>query len=239
MTRLSYSSLSNLNGASAVASINANFAAVQTELEKALYRDGTATNSMTADLDMNSNNILNLPAAATSTEPVRKAEFDALDAEFDALETSINASIAAINSLITDLNADVDAIDASVAAAAASAAAAEAILALARFSSYAEGVPTASEEMFRFVIADSITIPASLTGSLGDAATAATAETVFSVQKNDVEFGTLTFAASGTTATAAGDETSLVAGDILSVLAPASPDATLGDVSITIAGTRT
>lgn len=42
--------------------------------------------------------------------------------------------------------------------------------------------------------------PASLTGSVLKAGTAATAQTVFSCKKNGAEFGTITVAASGTTA---------------------------------------
>lgn len=42
------------------ASINTNFTAIQTALENALSRDGTSPNNMTADLDLDSNDILNL-----------------------------------------------------------------------------------------------------------------------------------------------------------------------------------
>ena len=81
MAKFSYSTLTTLNGASAVQTINANFQALQTAMDKALFRDGTSPNSMSADLDMNSNDILNLPAATAATNPVRKAEFDVLDAD--------------------------------------------------------------------------------------------------------------------------------------------------------------
>lgn len=44
----------------AITTINNNFAAVETAMEKTLSRDGTTPNQMTADLDMNGNDILNI-----------------------------------------------------------------------------------------------------------------------------------------------------------------------------------
>lgn len=55
--------------------INQNFQTVQDEFDNTLSRDGTAPNSMLADLDMNSQRILNLPSATTNTEPVTYAQF--------------------------------------------------------------------------------------------------------------------------------------------------------------------
>lgn len=78
MAKLTLSDLANLNNeTSAVATINANSDLIETALENTLSRDGTSPNSMGADLDMNSNQILNLPEATLDTEPVRKGEFDA------------------------------------------------------------------------------------------------------------------------------------------------------------------
>lgn len=75
--KVSYTSITNLNQqSSTIAALNNNFAAFQTAMNNTLSRDGTATNTMGATLDMNSNRIINLPAAITDTEPVRKSEFD-------------------------------------------------------------------------------------------------------------------------------------------------------------------
>lgn len=77
MAKLTLSDLTNLqNDQSVVSTINSNNAAIETALENTLSRDGTSPNTMSADLDMNSNQIINLVAATTDTEPVRKAEFD-------------------------------------------------------------------------------------------------------------------------------------------------------------------
>ena len=106
MAKFSYSTLTTLTGASAVQTINANFQALQTAMDKALFRDGTSPNSMSADLDMNSNDILNLPAATAATNPVRKAEFDVLDAEFDTLSSSVSASITAFDTRLTTIETE-------------------------------------------------------------------------------------------------------------------------------------
>jgi len=81
--------------ASLVTSINTNNAAIEVALENTLSRDGTTPNQMDADLDMNSNNIINLPAAASNTEPVRKLEFDAFQTTFNSGITNLNNAVTA------------------------------------------------------------------------------------------------------------------------------------------------
>jgi hypothetical protein len=51
---------------SAAAAINENFSRVQDAIENTLSRDGTAPNNMTADLDMDSNDILNVDVVETA-----------------------------------------------------------------------------------------------------------------------------------------------------------------------------
>lgn len=101
------------------------------------------------------------------------------------------------------------------------------------------GAPSADQVMLRIPIPRAVVFPADLTGSQGAAGTAATAETDFDIQKNGASFGTMRFAASGTVATfisAAGS--TFAAGDVLTVVAPATPDATLADVGFMLIGTR-
>lgn len=111
MAKLTTSDISSLNS-SAVTTINNNFALVETAMENTLSRDGTSPNSMSADLDMNSNNIINLPAAASSTEPVRKAEFDANNVTLEATvstyanNASASAAAAAVSALEAESHAD-------------------------------------------------------------------------------------------------------------------------------------
>ena len=66
------SNLVNLtNQTTAVNTINANNAAITAGFDNTLSRDGTQPNTMGSNLDMNNNQILNLPAPSTSSSPVR------------------------------------------------------------------------------------------------------------------------------------------------------------------------
>lgn len=104
---------------------------------------------------------------------------------------------------------------------------------------FIQGKPTASEKVMRFVTPRAFDLPASFTGSKGDAATAATAQTDFDVKKGATSIGTIRFSASAVTASfIAASATAFTAGDVLSVVAPATPDATLADISITFKGSR-
>jgi hypothetical protein len=78
-----------------------------------------------------------------------------------------------------------------------------------------------------------------LTNSSVEAETAATAQTDFDILKNDISFGTIRFAISGTVATFVSvTAQTFVQGDRLEITAPGTPDVTLADIYFTIAGTR-
>jgi len=99
------------------------------------------------------------------------------------------------------------------------------------------GKPTSSEVMLRQVIARIVGFPVNMTNSQASVGTAATAQTIYSLQKNSVEFGTITFAAASSIGTfSASTSTNFSVGDILTVVAPAVPDATMKDISITLVG---
>jgi len=100
------------------------------------------------------------------------------------------------------------------------------------------GAPAASEVLLRTVVARRSRLQVDLAGSQGKARVAATAETDLNVQHNGTSIGTIRFAASASTAVfIAESETVLDPGDLLEVIAPGSPDATLADIAITLAGT--
>jgi hypothetical protein len=107
-------------------------------------------------------------------------------------------------------------------------------------SFFAGGVlAVGSEILFSYIVARAFELPAGLTGSYVVSGVAATASAALSIRKNGVEVGTAAFAAAGTTATLAmPSATSFAPGDILSTVSPASPDATLADVSATFLGER-
>lgn len=95
MAKVTLSNLANLqNETTAVSTINANFAALVAIIDTLVSRDGTSPNTITANLDMNSKKILNLPAASSSSEPVRKAEFDVAAGGIAAASVSAAAAAA-------------------------------------------------------------------------------------------------------------------------------------------------
>jgi hypothetical protein len=107
------------------------------------------------------------------------------------------------------------------------------------FHGYFPGNPTGSEDIFVVPVARSARFLAGLPSSRIIAKIAATAETIFSIRKNGGEFGTATFAVSGTVATlAAGSDTDFAAGDELSIVGPGTPDATIAKIGIALAGVR-
>lgn len=74
---ISLTNLSNLqNETTAVTAINANNAAITAALQDALSLDDTQPNQMQAPLDMNSQQIINLPPAATANSPLRLQDLD-------------------------------------------------------------------------------------------------------------------------------------------------------------------
>lgn len=96
----------------------------------------------------------------------------------------------------------------------------------------------ANQILIRIRPARAITFPAGLTRSTFTATVNATAATVFSVQKNDVQFGTITVGA-GTVSALFSSSSASINGttDILSVVGPASGDATLANIGIVLTGT--
>jgi len=100
------------------------------------------------------------------------------------------------------------------------------------------GSPGASQVIERYIFATPVTFPAGLAGSYGTAGTAATAAASFAIQKNGSTAGTMAFAAGATSAGfTMASATSFAGGDVLTIVAPASPDATLANLAWTLAGT--
>lgn len=101
------------------------------------------------------------------------------------------------------------------------------------------GVPGVSAVCLRYKFPREVTFAAGLAPSQGTAAVAATAQTDFDILRNGVSVGTMRFAAAGTAATfIMASQTIFSVGQVLTVVAPATPDATLADVSFVLAGTR-
>lgn len=72
MTKITLTDLVNLeNQTTAVNAINANNATLEAAIDNTLSRDGTSPNQMGAAIDMNNNQIYNLPAPSTLYAPAR------------------------------------------------------------------------------------------------------------------------------------------------------------------------
>jgi hypothetical protein len=75
MTKITLNHVGNLiDTTTAQSTINADLDTIQTAFDNTLSRDGTAPNTMQSNLDMNSNQILNLPVPATVSSPLRLAD---------------------------------------------------------------------------------------------------------------------------------------------------------------------
>jgi hypothetical protein len=110
---------------------------------------------------------------------------------------------------------------------------------LADYGLYLPGVPVASQVLSRLLFAQAVDTSVNLAGSLAVSGVAATASTDFDLQKNGASIGTLNFAIGATTGTftvASGQNFAI--GDTFEVVAPAAPDATLADITITLQGTK-
>ena len=102
-------------------------------------------------------------------------------------------------------------------------------------SAFLGGTLDASETLFRFIAPQRLTLP---TGNIrANAAVAASDQVVIDIRTNGVTVGTITFAPAGLIGTVAlAVDVILNAGDVLSLHAPATSDATLADVAITMKG---
>jgi hypothetical protein len=79
MTKLVQNDIASLtNEQSALAALNSNYASLEAFSDSVLSRDGVTPNEMLADLDMNGNQILNLSAPASGTEPVRLQDLNTI-----------------------------------------------------------------------------------------------------------------------------------------------------------------
>ena len=100
------------------------------------------------------------------------------------------------------------------------------------------GAPANGETVLRFVSARAFTVPANLAATKVYVGTAGTGATVWSVQKNGVQFATITIGSgvSGliTPTLSTQVANSFAVGDKFSIVAPATADATLADVDFAI-----
>lgn len=94
----------------------------------------------------------------------------------------------------------------------------------------------ASQLLARLIFTRAVIFPANMLGGSASAAVAANAETIFTLNINGVEFGTITFAIGGTTGTIVSTVQTFAVGDILTVVGPVTPDIALANISISLLG---
>jgi hypothetical protein len=82
-----------LSGYASITTLNENFAAIEAAFENTLSRDGTTPNHMEADLDMNSNDLLNVGDISAQDVIVDGQSFGA--AITDAQNAAASAEVAA------------------------------------------------------------------------------------------------------------------------------------------------
>lgn len=104
---------------------------------------------------------------------------------------------------------------------------------------WAGGLMENAEILFRMAVSRTFWIPVGAPNSVADSRVAANAQTILLMKKNGVQFGTITYAATGTDGVfSVAGETIFNVGDILTIEAPATADTALRDTSITLACRR-
>ena len=102
------------------------------------------------------------------------------------------------------------------------------------------GVGVNNQVCLYLKLAVGVKFPAGAASSYAVASVAATGSTVYTFKKNGSSFATTTFAGSGTTGTwTQASDSTFAAGDILEVDGPATADATLANIGLTLYGVRT
>jgi hypothetical protein len=104
---------------------------------------------------------------------------------------------------------------------------------------FAPGLGTNNQKLLRFKLTRAVTFPASATLSQATASANATGSTTFTLKKNGTSFATVNYAAGASVGTwTQASDAVFAAGDLLEIDGPATADATLADVGITLAGIR-
>lgn len=105
---------------------------------------------------------------------------------------------------------------------------------------FMSGAPAASA-VIRYIVTDAMTFPINFSDSKGNAKTAPTADADIDVSINGVSVGTVHFAAASNSATFSSviaSPTVAAVGTVIEFAFPASPDATMANIAITLRGVR-
>lgn len=100
------------------------------------------------------------------------------------------------------------------------------------------GKTSSGEFLIRFPFTRTIVYGVDMPGSYAKADIVATSSTVFKMQKEGTQFGTITFGVGSKTGTFSGEAKTFSAGEVFVITCPETPDATLAEIGLSIAGTR-
>ena len=100
------------------------------------------------------------------------------------------------------------------------------------------GVPPNSQTICLVTLARTLNFPANFANSVGSCGTNPTATATLTVYKNGVSVGTVSISTSGVFSFSTSGAIQFNAGDILSVVTQPSADATLANISVSLAGLR-
>lgn len=101
---------------------------------------------------------------------------------------------------------------------------------------YQENVMTNAQIVYKFIATVAFTLPSSLTGSYATAEAASTGNVHFDIKKNGSDVGDIVFNISTTGSFTFGSDQSFAAGDVLTITGPATADATLAGVGVSLKG---
>ena len=101
------------------------------------------------------------------------------------------------------------------------------------------GAPSGNQTMVRIIVPRPVILPLSLSGSYGSSSTTSAAAVTLTLSRNGSSIGSVNFAAGASTATFTFAATvTLAAGSVLTLSNQATPDTTLANISMSLAGTR-
>lgn len=112
---------------------------------------------------------------------------------------------------------------------------------LIRIATYTEGQPFPSEVVAQYPVADFMTLPVGLTGSVVFQGTASASDVSWTILKNGAAIGSIDFTGPSPASIIVtfSSDVDFVPGDIIAVIAPAVPDIDQANVSITLVATLT
>jgi hypothetical protein len=104
------------------------------------------------------------------------------------------------------------------------------------FAGYYPGKPATDAILLRVPIVRDVVLPIGLVGSRASATVASTGSVTYSIRKNGIQIGTMSFNSSAIATFTMAEATSLQEGDLLTISTVGASDATLSDIGFCLKG---